>query len=78
MNVSIGDPEVQALRVGTGVALRVYASGEHLADFSLHARDAQVQALHPTREERPDDRSGNHLGCGLEPTGEPATLGPAR
>ena len=64
MNVNIGDPEVQALRVGTGVALRVYADGAHLADFSLHARDAQAQALDLTREKRPDDRPGNHLGCG--------------
>jgi hypothetical protein len=62
VDVSLGDPEVQALRGGTGEALSVYASGEHLADFSLHARDAQ--ALQPTREERPDDRPGHHLGCG--------------
>ncbi len=39
MNVSVGDPKVRALLIGTGVAFGEYASGVLLADFSPHAKD---------------------------------------
>jgi len=41
MHVRISDPEVCALRVGTGVALGVHADDVLPAGFSPHARDVQ-------------------------------------
>jgi len=64
MNVHIGVPEVPALPVGTGVALRVDAFGSTSPTFDFTPGMRHPQALHLTREERPDDRPGNHLGCG--------------
>jgi len=65
MDVSICDPEVQTLLIGTGEAFGGYPSGVLLVGFSPHARDVQAQAKapHPTRECRRDDRWGNRLGC---------------
>ena len=62
----IGDPAVGALRVGTGKALGVHASGALLAGFSPRSRGVQEQelALHSTREWRPDDRRSNRPGSG--------------
>jgi len=75
VEVSLGDAKVPALRVGTGVALRVDADGAPLGDFSLHARDTQVQALEPTGQERRDDRRGHRLGCGASTDGEACYAG---
>src|SRR5215469_14091900 len=66
MNVSVCDPGVRTLRVGTSEALGVDPSGGLLGGFSPQARDAQAQALtlHPTRQWRRDDRRGNRVGSG--------------
>ena len=63
MNVSLGDPEVRAPLIRTGVAVGVHASGVLPAGFSPHARgiQAEVLALHSTREWRRDDRWGNRV-----------------
>jgi hypothetical protein len=64
MDVSIGDPEVGALSVGTGVALcvdllRCSPAAFHLAPGT---RNQHVLALHSTREWSRDDKQGNRLG----------------
>ena len=66
MDLSIGDPGVWALLVGTGETLRVYADGELLAGFSPRTRAVQAEApvLHSTRQWRRDGKRGNRLGSG--------------
>ncbi len=66
VDMSICDPGIRALLVGTGEALGVYPDGVLPGGFSPHARDAQtkVLALQPTREWRRDDRWGNRVGSG--------------
>ena len=39
MHVSVGDPKVRALLIGTGVAFGEYASDVLFAYFSPHAKD---------------------------------------
>ena len=64
MNLSIGNAEVQALLVGTGVTLGVDALGCSPAAFDLAKGGVLVLALalQPTREWRRDDRRSNRLG----------------
>jgi len=66
MDLSIGDPAVCALRVGTREPLGIYAFGGSPAAFDLAKGGVQEQALalHPTREGRRVDKPGNRLGCG--------------
>ena len=64
MNLSIGNAEVQALLVGTGVPLGVDSRGVLPGGFWPRARGVLVLALalQPTREWRRDDRRSNRLG----------------
>jgi len=54
MDLSIGDPAVRALRVGTSEALGIYAFGCSSAAFDLAKGGVQEQALalDPTRQWR--------------------------
>jgi hypothetical protein len=54
VNASVGDAEVHALPIGTGVAFGGYADGGLPAGFSPQTRGAQEQtlALPPMKEER--------------------------
>jgi hypothetical protein len=56
MEGSIGVAEVHATLGWDKQTLQCRCVWEHLADFSLHARDVQALALHLTRQGRPDDR----------------------
>ena len=63
MDVSVCDPEVQTLLVGTGEALRIHPLGCSPAAFHLTpgARLPQEQVAFLTRR---GDRWDNQAGCG--------------
>ena len=64
MDVSIGDPEVRALLVGTGEALGVYPLGCSPPAFHLAPGAHEAGAgPHPTKGCRRGDRRGNRVGC---------------
>jgi hypothetical protein len=65
VDVSICDPAVRALLVGTGKTLRVHPLGALPGGFSPHARGVQAleQVSQPTRGCRRGDRQGNRAGC---------------
>jgi len=64
MDVSIGDPEVRTLSVGTSEAFGGYPSGVLPAGFSPRTRDvlAQGQVSYPARGCRRGDKLGSQEG----------------
>jgi hypothetical protein len=66
MEGSVGVTEVDAVLIGTGVALGLHTSDELPVGFSPQTRGVQEHAvvLHPTRPWRRDDRRDNRLECG--------------
>ncbi len=77
MNLGVGDPEVQALLVGTGVAVRVNAFRSTSSTF--HFTPGKHRRRPCTRRGRRGETTGRAIiwAAGLEQTGEPAALGPA-
>jgi hypothetical protein len=62
MNVSIGDPAIRALLVGTGETLGVYSLGCSPAAFHL-TPGARLPQRQVSRLTRRSDRGGNQAGC---------------
>ena len=69
VEVSLGDAESTCTAGWDRRSHACRCVWEPLADFSLHSRDAQVQALELTGQERRDDRRDNRLGCGASTDG---------
>jgi len=69
VDLTIGDPEVRTLRVGTSEALGVHSLGCSSPAFDLApgTRHLEALVLHPTRQWRRDDRRGNRLDSGAVP-----------
>src|SRR5258706_6653664 len=76
VDVSLGDPEVQALRVGTGEALSVYAFGSTSPTFPF--TPGTHRHRHYSRRGRRGQTTGRAIiwAARLEQTGERAALGP--
>ncbi len=66
MHVSIGDAEVLALLIGTGIAFSVDPLGRSPAAFPLTpgTRHPQAQVPQQTSGGKGDDRQGSQEGCG--------------
>ena len=75
VEVSLGDAKVPALRVGTGVALRVDAFGSPSPTF--HFTPWTHRCRHYSRRGRRGETTGRAIvwAAGLQQTGERATLG---
>ena len=77
MNVSVGDPEVRALLIGTGEALRVYAFGSSAPAFDL-APGAHRRRAH-NRRVGTGEVTGEAIvwGAGFEQTLHRGARGPS-
>jgi hypothetical protein len=78
MHVSVGDPKVRALLIGTGVAFGEYALGCSSPTFHLTPRTNRSRCRPSSRRRREGQTTGRAIiwGAGLEETVEYAALGP--
>ncbi len=79
MDVSLGDAEVQALLVGSGVALGVHALGGSPSAFHLRPGTRRHRRRLSSRRGSGGETTGGAIvwGAGLQQTVERAALGPS-
>jgi hypothetical protein len=79
MNVSVGDPEVRALLIGTGVAFGVYLFGCSPAAFDLAPGTHRPRRRLSTRRGSGGETTGGAIvwAAGLEKTLHRGALGPS-
>jgi len=77
VDVGIGDPEVQALLIGTGKALGIHTDGGLLVGLLPRPKAALelAPALQPSMQGRRDDRGAIVWSAGLQETVEHGALG---